>query len=134
MARRGLPQMPRGMDVRAQRVWRHVIREMGRSGILAGADADVLRVYCDAVARYELAISQLFATGPVLASRRGRAPITTNPLHRIVRDIGEQIRLLSRELGLSPAARAGLRLDLSSAPSEIDDVIGPPPRLRVLEA
>ena len=39
LPRRGAPQMPRGMDDEAQRVWRRVVREMRGSEVIVGADA-----------------------------------------------------------------------------------------------
>ena len=40
--------------------------------------------------------------------------------------------MLARELGLSPAARAGLRVMPGAEAPDIDAEIGPPPRLRVV--
>jgi phage terminase small subunit len=53
-----------------------------------------------------------------------------NPLHQITRDNREQIRLFARELGLSPAARAGMRIEVERHnPADVDEVIGLSPRL-----
>jgi len=42
------------------------------------------------------------------------------------------VRLLARELGLSPAARASLQLGPGAELPDIDAELGPPPRLRVV--
>jgi phage terminase small subunit len=58
--------------------------------------------------------------------------LVKNPLHQVVRDDGEQIRLFARELGLSPSARAGLRVEPEHGFDLIDPVLGLPPRLRAV--
>ena len=129
LPRAGAPQMPRGMDDEAQKVWRRVVREMRGSDVIVGADADVLRCYCEAVARYAQA-AELYARSSPLLRRDGE--FVKNPLHQVVRDNADAVRLFARELGLSPSARAGLRVEASALPADIEDVLGPPPRLRVV--
>lgn len=123
------PQMPRGMDEAAQRVWRRVLREMRGSDVILAADADVLRCYCEAVSRYAAA-AELYARSSPLLSRDGE--LVKNPLHQVVRDNADAIRLFARELGLSPSARAGMHMQTGPVAGDIDDVLGPPPRLRVV--
>jgi len=125
----GAPQMPRGMDGEAQKVWRRVLREMRGSDVIVGADTDVLRCYCEAVARYVQA-AELLASSSPLMKRDG--DLVKNPLHQIVRNNADLVRLYARELGLSPSARAGLRVQQGPTAGDIDDVLGPPPRLRVV--
>src|SRR6266545_3922985 len=105
--RAGLPRLPADMSGGAKAVWRRVLREYGGTGVLTGADADALSVYCDAVARYEVAARTLEASGPLVRGQRGE--LVKNPLHQIVRDNADLVRLYARELGLTPAARTGLR-------------------------
>jgi P27 family predicted phage terminase small subunit len=121
--------MPKGMDERARAVWRHVLREMGATGVVTAADAHVLRCYSEAVARYERA-AELYAAASPLVNDRGH--LAKNPLHQVVRDNADQVRLLARDLGLSPAARANLQLQPGASVPDIDADIGPPPRLRVV--
>ena len=106
--RRALPRRPPDLSAAAQVVWRRVIRELGASGVLTAADSDVLRAYCEAVARYAVAARTLEQSGPLVRGARG-GELVKNPLHQIVRDNADLLRLLARELGLSPAARSGLR-------------------------
>jgi P27 family predicted phage terminase small subunit len=129
LPRHGAPQMPRGMDEAAQKVWRRVVREMRGSDVIVGADADVLRCYCEAVSRYAQA-AELYAASSPLMRRDGE--LVKNPLHQVVRDNADQVRLFARELGLSPSARAGLHVQQGPTAGDIDDVLGPPPRLRVV--
>ncbi len=129
LPRHGAPQMPRSMDEAAQKVWRRVVREMRGSDVIVGADTDVLRCYCEAVSRYAQA-AELYAASSPLLRRDGE--LVKNPLHQVVRDNADAVRLFARELGLSPSARAGLRVEPGPTAGDIDDVLGPPPRLRVV--
>jgi P27 family predicted phage terminase small subunit len=121
------PVMPRDMDEVARKVWRHVMREMAGTNVILGADADVLRLYCEAMSRYLGA--QRHWGQPIL---NDRGHLVKNPLHQVIRDNGDLVIRLARELGLSPSARAGLRMDMSAPAAGVDAEIGPPPRLRVV--
>jgi len=57
-------------------------------------------------------------------------PVRPGELRR--RDDAHHIRLLARELGLSPATRASLQLLPGADLPDIDAELGPPPRLRVV--
>ena len=109
--RAGLPLAPDDLGPAAAEVWRHVLAEMGATGVITGADADVLRLYCEAVARYRQAAALLDQTGPLLQARGHGAragELVKNPLSQIVRDNAVLVRAFARELGLTPAARASL--------------------------
>ena len=126
--RQARPSVPRSMSAAAKYVWRRVISEQA-PGVILAVDRDMLRVYCEAVVRYEES-AVLYAESSPLVSTRGN--LVKNPLHQLVRDNAEQMRLFARELGLSPAARAGLRMDAAHPTQGIEQEIGLPPRLRVV--
>ncbi len=124
-----LPKMPPDMDPDAKAVWRRVLRDMGHSGVIRSADTDVLRCYCEAVSRYAQAARLYAQSGPIV-TRDGN--LVKNPLHQVARDNADEIRQFARELGLSPSARAGLRIDQSRSLDSLTADIGLPPRLRVV--
>jgi P27 family predicted phage terminase small subunit len=99
--------MPSGMNPDSRKVWRRIIRDYGPTGVLTATDSDVLRLFCDAVARHDEANRLLEASGPLLR-RRGGTELVRNPLNQIVRDNAILVRSLARELGLTPSSRAGL--------------------------
>ncbi len=110
--RAGQPRLPLDLGPVARTVWRRVLRELGATGVITAVDADILRIYCEAVARYRYAAGMLEASGPLIqagGSGARRGELVKNPLHQVVRDNAVLVRSLARELGLTPAARVGLR-------------------------
>lgn len=102
----GAPAMPEDMDPVAQRVWRDVVAALAGTDVLTAGDGGVLRLYCEAFARYLGAQDMLVRSGPVLTRRGG---IVGNPLGRVVRNEAQIAMRLQAELGLTPSSRAGLR-------------------------
>ena len=102
-----LVPIPEDISPEAQAVWRRVLREFGHTGVIRGADGDVMRIYCETVARYEKTSRLLDQSGPLVRGARS-GELVKNPLHQIVRDNATLVRSLAGELGLSPAARVGL--------------------------
>jgi len=115
------------MSAAAKYVWQRVISEQA-PGVILAVDRDMLRVYCEAVVRYEES-AVLYAESSPLVSTRGN--LVKNPLHQVVRDNADQVRQLAHELGLSPSARANMRFEQGPSVPELDDVLGPP-RLSVV--
>lgn len=103
------PVMPSDMSEEAKVVWRRVMREFGAAGVITVADTDTFRAYCEAVAGYVDATTRLAATGLIVRGQKGE--IVRNPLVQIQRDYRDGMRLLARELGLTPSARTGLRTE-----------------------
>ena len=124
-----VPAMPPDMDAEAKAVWRRVISGMGHLGVIRVPDSDILRCYCEAVSRYAQAARLYAGSGPLVRRDGG---LVKNPLHQVIRDDGEQIRLFARELGLSPSARVGLRVVPEHNFGSIDPDLGLPPRLRAI--
>ena len=124
-----VPAMPPDMDAEAKAVWQRVTASLAHTGVIRAPDADGLRCYCEAVSRYAGAARLYAQSGPLVKTRGG---LVKNPLHQIIREDGEQIRLFGRELGLSPSARAGLHVESEHRFDLIDPVLGLPPRLRAI--
>jgi P27 family predicted phage terminase small subunit len=112
----GGPIAPDDLSPEAKAVWERVLREVGQTGVIRGADADVYRMYCEAVVRYRQAEGLLRQTGPLVVDRHHGGAAVRSPLHQIVRDNAVLVRALAGELGLTPAARVGLRDGGEGAP------------------
>jgi P27 family predicted phage terminase small subunit len=104
---KNVPVMPAGMSNAAQAIWNRIIRDYAQTGVLTSVDADAVRVYCEAVVRYEHAAAMLEQSGPLVRGAR-RGDLIKNPLHQIVRDDADLIRAFARELGFTPSARSAL--------------------------
>ena len=114
--------MPDDLSQAARAVWQRVMRAYGATGVITEADADGLRAYCEAVVRYVHAQKALEASGPLVRDAH-RSGLVKNPLHQMVRDNADQMRAWARELGLTPAARVGLRADSSAGASPLADFL-----------
>ena len=125
-------QVPDDLSADAREIWVAVVQAVHHTGVLTSADVDTLRLYCEAVVRYRSAEDMLVKTGPLIKGRNGE--FVKNPLHQIVRDNALLMRALARELGLTPAARRGLRGDLdaqaNSAGAKLDALISAARRSR----
>jgi len=64
--------------------------------------------------------AELLAGSPLLVKRDGE--LVKNPLHQVVRDNQDAVRLFARELGLSPSARAGLHVQQGPRSSLLETV------------
>jgi len=51
------------MSAPAQSIWKRIIRDYSHTGVLTSVDTDALRVYCEAVVRYEHAAAMLEQSG-----------------------------------------------------------------------
>lgn len=125
--------MPAELSPAAAEIWRRSASAAPR-GLLTAADRDVFRAYVEAVVRHEEAVMLYRASGPLLKSKRADGPeLVRSPMAQIVRDAAEQVRLMARELGFTPAARVGLRLDPAAEALAVWDDVGVPPRLAMVD-
>ena len=111
------PVMPADLSPAAQAVWERVLRDQA-PGVILAAHADVLRLYCEAVVRYGIPRHVLGKSGPLLRGARG-TEVVRNPLVAMVRDTGDQVRVLARELGLTPSSLSGVHA--FQAPDQASD-------------
>lgn len=116
---------PEDLRAEAREIWERVVEALGPTGVLTSADKDLLRLYSEAMARYLQAEKMLASSQPLITGRDGN--LVKNPLHQIVRDNADAVKKYARELGLTPAARVGLRGDIdgnaNSATAKLDAII-----------
>jgi P27 family predicted phage terminase small subunit len=107
---------PAWLSETASEKWNELAPHLEAMGVLTAADADLLAAYCECFARWRR-VAQLAASSPPVFQRKGpvdeegqrEVVLTRNPLWSQVRDAEAALRVLAREYGLSPSARAGLR-------------------------
>lgn len=112
------PVMPEDLSAEAQAVWRRVLADQA-PGVIRAIDSDALRMYCEAVVDYLEARRMLARSSPLVKGQKGN--LVRNPLAIIVKDSREAIKVWARELGLSPAARAGLTAPADAPKDDIQD-------------
>lgn len=122
------PEPPDDLDDVARAVWLDTLDE-APPGMIVKLDAPLLRAYCEAFSRYLQAQKLYAVSGALIRSTRRSGEIVRNPVGYVIARESEQLVRLARELGLSPAARAGLRVTILDRRDDISDVLGPPPRL-----
>jgi P27 family predicted phage terminase small subunit len=88
--------------------WDRVAPHLEHMGTLTAADATALAVYCEAVARWR-GLAEVVAKSPPLIQQG--AVLAKNPAYSQIRDAAIEVRMFAREFGLTPSARAGIRVD-----------------------
>jgi len=83
------PQPPRELSARAKRVWLRVLAAYRGTGVITMAETDTLRVYSEAMARYETAMK-------------------SHASNREINDLATTVLRYARDLGLTPASRSSI--------------------------
>jgi P27 family predicted phage terminase small subunit len=89
--------------------WDRVAPHLEAMRTLTAADTTALAVYCEAVARWR-GLAELVAKSPPVIQREGL--LVKNPAYSQARDAAIEVRMFAREFGLTPSARAGIRVDV----------------------
>jgi P27 family predicted phage terminase small subunit len=92
----------------ASEEWDRVAPHLVAMGTVTDADLSAFAVYCEAVARWRR-LAELVAASPPVVSRDGA--VVKNPVYSQARDAAAEVRLWAREFGLTPSARAGIRVE-----------------------
>jgi P27 family predicted phage terminase small subunit len=101
------PVMPDDLSAAAAAVWKRTLAAQAQ-GVILAAHADILRMYAEAVVRYQDLQARLARSSPLLKGARG-TEVVKNPLVAMVRDEANLVRNLARELGLTPSSLSGVR-------------------------
>ena len=101
---------PEWLSDHAAAEWDHVAPHLIVMGVLTDADLAGLAVYCEAVSRWRRLVELVNASPPVVG-RDGK--MVKNPVYAQVRDAATEVRIWAREFGLTPSARAGIRITIS---------------------
>jgi P27 family predicted phage terminase small subunit len=89
--------------------WDRVAPHLEHMRTLTGADSTALACYCEAVARWR-GLAEVVANSPPVIQREGI--LVKNPAYSQIRDAAIEVRMFAREFGLTPSARAGIRVDV----------------------
>lgn len=108
-----LPSPPDHLTEAEKAEWRRIGKHLLEAGLLTKLDLDVLEAYCRAYVRWVEAEGQVRKYGTVIKSPNGY-PIQS-PYLAIANKAMEQMRSLMGELGLTPASRARIPKQSTSA-------------------
>jgi P27 family predicted phage terminase small subunit len=89
--------------------WARVLPDLVAMRTVTAADSTALAAYCEAVARFRAATELVARSGLMLRDRDGI--IRRNPAVAQQRDASNELRVWAREFGLTPSARAPLRIE-----------------------
>ena len=97
----------------AKRTWRKVLKQMGVMGILTMADADLVAVYCDTMARWRDARKFIAKNGEGFPIHENGHIVAYRKYPRTVgaTQLLSDLRGMWSLMGLSPSARASLAVE-----------------------
>lgn len=102
------PSRPGWLSPMAAEEWDRIVPDLAAMRVVRESDAMAVAAYCEAVARLRAA-SALLASGLTVHTVSGRPP-ARNPAWSMAQHASAEVRLWARELGLTPSARAGIRV------------------------
>lgn len=123
----GDPRMPADLHPEARRVWRAVLAAAA-PGQITGADAWVLRAFCESWLEYRRCAHLVEQTGPVIKGRQ--EAIVASPASREARAWLDVSLRAARALGLDPSSRTGIVG--GSLADDLAGILGPSPRALIL--
>lgn len=100
----GRPVAPEYLCDVARVEWESTVEQLETMGLLSKVDSSALVSYVEAWARYRQAAEWITANGPIDHSGR------YSPMNRVVRENQALVRSYLIEFGLTPAARARMRV------------------------
>lgn len=103
------PEMPKHLDAEAQEQWKSLSSMLLRIGVLTEADQMSLACLCQAWSTMVKAQTKLSETGMLLKTPSGY--VQQSPLISIINNCSEVVTKLSREFGLTPAARTRITVN-----------------------
>lgn len=117
--RAAVPRCPEHLDERAKKEWKRLVPVLRRMKVLTEADWMALANLCQTWSTLVKAQEKLTEVGILYKSPSGF--IMQSPLLAIVNQCVETITKLSREFGLTPAARS--RIIAQIEPEPVDDLM-----------
>ena len=107
----GYPEEPEHIaaDPIAHNEWESTCFQLDGMGILAKSDRTIIELYCVAYSHWRKALDIVNRTGSVIPVGKTKS-LQISPFNTVLKQNGILLKQLLAELGLSPAARARLRV------------------------
>ena len=119
--RKDIPRCPAWLSGEAKKVWRRMVPELKRMGILTVVDGDALAAYCQTYARWKAAEQFIQQHGEVYPIRddNGRVKYMQQfPQVSVSRNLLQLLKSYQQEFGLTPSARTRIEV---GRPNELED-------------
>jgi len=133
------PPCPRFLSREARKMWRYLAPQLERTGQLTRTDLAVFASFCQVYGRWveaERIINEkgvLYKTGEKVVTttnkdgevvtRSSGGSIITSPMLWVANKAIDQFHKLGSSLGLDPASRSRIRVDLESEGDEFEDFL-----------
>ncbi|MFN0197334.1 MAG: phage terminase small subunit P27 family [Planctomycetaceae bacterium] len=102
---------PEWLTAAALEEWQRVVPEMVRLGVISGLDTIVVAQYCEMVADWIAAKAEVHEHGRTVKyeSENGSVHVQVSPWYSIAKQLGQEVKRLAAELGLTPASRPTIK-------------------------
>lgn len=117
----GIPAMPPHLDRRARRIWRDIVPELSRLGLLTVVDGEALAAYCTAASMAYNARKVLKEKGYTFKTPSGY--LQQRPEVAILNKAMHLVKAFAQEFGLTPSARSRLSTDTAKE-DDLDRILG----------
>jgi P27 family predicted phage terminase small subunit len=107
----GIPKCPEHLDAVAKDEWEYTTKQLQDMGLLSLADRTALALYCECYSRYRNAADHVAKYGSVILSPNKKYPLVS-PYETVMRKSLKDCHTWLIEFGLTPAARARMRVDV----------------------
>lgn len=101
------PPMPSGLDARAKRAWKVLLKDLESAGLLDVADAPLYEAFVVMLSRAQCARALIDRDGMLVASPR-EGLLVANPMIRAERDALKLLEQLADQLAVGMRTRAAL--------------------------
>ena len=117
--RKDAPRCPAWLRPEAKKVWKRMVPELRRMGVLTVVDGEALASFCQTYVRWQAAEEFLARHGDVYSIRdeQGRVKYMQQfPQVSIARNLVLILKSFYQEFGMTPASRARIELPLYADP------------------
>ena len=104
----GMPPKPKGMRQLAGEAWEYLSVMLYNMGVLTEADGPSLQLVCETYVEWYELQKYVRNNGRTMRGEKGRRVV--RPEYKMLSDVRKDLRLLLREFGLSPSARASIKV------------------------
>ena len=116
-----IPQPPHWLDYYAKKEWERNAPFLVRAGLLTYADVSMYATYCQTYARVIRAEKAIMEEGMYFTTPNGH--IQKRPEVTIARDEKQLLAKYASRLGLDPASRSGISVDMSERPKTAEEIL-----------